>query len=213
VEAVIGHGDRLGEALGFVVDAARAHRIDVAPVVLALRVHEGIAVDLRGGSEEEAGPSGLGEAESAIGPEGADLEGLDGQLEVVDGRGGAREVQHVVEVALDGDEVGHVVLDEDEARILDVGDVVEGAREEIVHAHHVAAVGEEKVAEMRAEESRPARDEDTHAGGSGGQDGLPSDRVVLEAETAHALGFPQIAPVEDGGTLELGAQPARGSGI
>ncbi len=33
-----------------------------------------------------------------------------------------------------------------------------------------------------------------------------SDRMVLEAETAHALRLPQIAPVEDGGALELPAQ-------
>ena len=55
VEAVIGHGHGLGEALGLVVHAARAHRVDVAPVVLALRVHERVAVHLGGRGEEEPG--------------------------------------------------------------------------------------------------------------------------------------------------------------
>ena len=37
VGAVVGHRHRLGEALGLVVDAARADRVDVAPVGLGLR--------------------------------------------------------------------------------------------------------------------------------------------------------------------------------
>ena len=54
VDAVVGHGHGFGEALGLVVHAARAHRVDVAPVVLPLRVDQRIAVDLGGGGEQEA---------------------------------------------------------------------------------------------------------------------------------------------------------------
>ena len=64
VDAVVGHGHGLREALGLVVDAARAHRVHVAPVVLALRVDEGIAVDLGGGGEQEARLLGLGQAQA-----------------------------------------------------------------------------------------------------------------------------------------------------
>src|ERR1700675_2186194 len=42
---------------------------------------------------------------------------------------------------------------------------------------------------------------------SGRQDGLPSDRVVLEAEAPHPLRLPEVAPVEDHGALEQAAQP------
>src|SRR5581483_7827905 len=45
VRAVIGHRYRLGEALRLVVDAARADRIDIDPIVLALRFDERVAVD------------------------------------------------------------------------------------------------------------------------------------------------------------------------
>src|SRR5574342_611548 len=38
------------------------------------------------------------------------------------------------------------------------------------------------------------------------QDGFPSDRMVLDAEPAHALRLPEVAPVEDHGTLEEAAQ-------
>src|SRR5713226_5771132 len=41
---------------------------------------------------------------------------------------------------------------------------------------------------------------------SGRQDGLPSDRVVLEAEAPHAVGLPEVAPVEDHGVLEQAPQ-------
>ena len=53
VVAVVGHRDRLGEPLGLVVAAAGADRVDVAPVILALRVDLGIAVDLRSTGQQE----------------------------------------------------------------------------------------------------------------------------------------------------------------
>ena len=48
VLAVIVEEQRLGAALAFVVAGARADRVDVAPIVLGLRVDGGIAVNLGG---------------------------------------------------------------------------------------------------------------------------------------------------------------------
>src|SRR5439155_1097797 len=62
VRAVVGHRDRLGKALRFVVDAAWADRVHVAPVVLALRVNVRVAVDLRRRGEQEPSAGGLGHA-------------------------------------------------------------------------------------------------------------------------------------------------------
>ena len=64
VVAVVGHGHRLGEALGFVVDAADADGIDVAPVVFALRMLLRVAVDLAGAGQQEAGFLALGQAQA-----------------------------------------------------------------------------------------------------------------------------------------------------
>src|SRR4051795_8447856 len=64
--AVIGHRQRLGVALGLVVDAARPDRVDVAPVGLRLRMDLRVAVDLAGGEEQEAGAVGLGQAERVV---------------------------------------------------------------------------------------------------------------------------------------------------
>src|SRR3989454_5183565 len=93
VRAVVGHRDRLGKALRFVVDAAWADRVHVAPVVLALRVNVRVAVDLRRRGEQEPGAGGLGHAERVVRAERADLERLDRQLEVVARGGGARPAQ------------------------------------------------------------------------------------------------------------------------
>ena len=103
VVAVVGHGDRLGEPLGLVVDAARADRVDVAPVALRLGVDLGVAVDLGGRRQEEPGVLGLGQAQGVVGAERADLEGLDRELEVVDRAGRGGEVQHAVERPVDVD--------------------------------------------------------------------------------------------------------------
>src|SRR5215472_14723235 len=60
---VIRHRQRLPVALRLVVDAARAHRIDIPPVALGLRMHERVAVDLARRSEQEPRALVLGEAE------------------------------------------------------------------------------------------------------------------------------------------------------
>ena len=82
--AVVGHRQRLGVALRLVVDAARADRVDVAPVVLLLRMDLGVAVDLAGRGDQEAGALPLGDAEHVVGAVGADLERVQRQPQVVD---------------------------------------------------------------------------------------------------------------------------------
>src|SRR6185437_8564490 len=92
------------------------------------------------------------------------LERGDRVLEVVDRAGRRREVQHAVERA------GHVrvrrdvVADELERRLADeVRDVVRVPGDEVVETHHLVSVGQKAVAQVRAEEPRSARDEDSHA--------------------------------------------------
>ena len=56
VMSVVRHRERFGEALRLVVDRTLANRVDVAPVGLALRMLEWIAVDLAGRGKEEPCP-------------------------------------------------------------------------------------------------------------------------------------------------------------
>ena len=64
--AVIRHRDRLGEALGLVVDAARPDRVDVTPVALRLRMHLRIAIDLGRRRKKKPRPFRLGQAERVV---------------------------------------------------------------------------------------------------------------------------------------------------
>src|SRR5262249_61548349 len=59
-----------------------------APVILALRMHEGVAVDLRRGGEQEARAFGAGDAQGVVGAERADLERLNRQGQGVERGGG-----------------------------------------------------------------------------------------------------------------------------
>src|SRR5690242_6636989 len=160
---MVGHRHGLGKSLGFVVHSPRAHRIHVAPITLRLRMDLGVAVDLGGGGQQKARGLGLGEAERLVGAERTDLERLDGQLEIVDGTGGRGEVQYAVELALDVEIVGDVVLDKAEPRVAyQVRDVVGAPGDEVVHPDDVVLVGNEPIREVRAQKPRRSGDEDPH---------------------------------------------------
>jgi hypothetical protein len=69
-------------------------------------------------------------------------------------------MEDVIEFPGVGNELGDVVLDELEVGISGmVGDVVEGAGDEIVHRHDPVPFGEKPVTEVGTEETGPSRDE------------------------------------------------------
>ena len=116
VVAVVGHRHRLGEPLGLVVDAARADRVHVAPVVLGLRVLQRVAVDLGGRREQEARPWPSARPSALCVPSAPTFSVGMGSSEVVDRAGRAGEVKHVVHRAVDVDVAGDVVADELKSR-------------------------------------------------------------------------------------------------
>ena len=160
VVPVVAHGHRLGEALGLVVDAAGPDRVDVTPVVLLLGVHQGVAVALRGRGQEEARALRVGQTEGFVGPERADLEGLDRVVQVVDRARRRGEVQDGVQAPGHVDELGHVLVDEVELRLGgQVLDVAQRAGDQVVHADHLVAFGQEAIGEVAAEETGAAGDQ------------------------------------------------------
>src|SRR5690606_36966010 len=81
-------------------------------------------------------------------------------LLIVDGRGGAGQVEDLVDLHVE--RKGHVVADELETRMrMQVFDVSLAASEQVVHAQYFMAGGEKTVAEMRAQEPGTAGDENT----------------------------------------------------
>src|SRR5215207_4499819 len=133
---MIGHCQSLGVTLGLVVDAPHARCAYVAPVVFALRVYEGVAVDLRGGGEHEAGPPGAGKSEAVVSTKCAALEYLYGDAHEVGWARGGGEMVDLVELS------GKVYVDTD-----------------VVDADDLIALGEEPLAEVTADEPSPSRNQ------------------------------------------------------
>ena len=166
--AVVGHRQRLGVALGLVVDAARADRVHVPPVGLRLRMHLRVAVDLGRRGEQEARAMLLGEPERVVRPVAADLQRVQRQAQIVDRGRRRREVVDEVHRLVDEVRLDDVRVHEPELRHADVVDVGEGSRLEVVDADHPTSAPQELVAQMRPEEPRATRHE---AGGhTGAQD-------------------------------------------
>ena len=82
MRTMIGHGQRFGEALGFIINGAGPNGVHVAGVGLRLRVDFRVAVDLAGGSQQEAGLVRARNAETVMGSQRARFHGLDGQVEI-----------------------------------------------------------------------------------------------------------------------------------
>ena len=157
--AVVRHGQRLGVALRLVVDAARADRVDVAPVRLGLRVHLGVAVDLARRGEQEPRALELRETESVVRPVRAGLQRVQRHPQVVDRARERGEVVHEVDRLVDPDLLDHVVIHERERVVAQVIDVLERRRLEVVDADHPVPAPEQRLAEVGAEEARAAGDE------------------------------------------------------
>ncbi len=163
VGPVIGHGHGLREAFGLVVDAPGADGIHVAPVVLRLGMHQGVAVDLAGAGQEETGALGQGQPQRVVGAQAAHLQRLDGQFQVVHRAGRAGKVEHCVQIALNIDVIGHIVLDEMKALMTgQVGNVVCVACDQVVHRDHMMALLQQPIAEMASQKPGSAGDKNSH---------------------------------------------------
>src|SRR6202044_1203833 len=153
VTLAVGHGQRLGEAFRLVVHTARADRVYVAPVVLALRVDQRIAVYLGGRGEQEARALLPRQPQRVDGPDRADLQRLYRQLGVVHGARGRGEGERGGHLPAHGGELGHVVAPQPERGVLDqMRDVSGGSGAEVIQAYYRAAVRQQPFGKVRAEE-------------------------------------------------------------
>ena len=90
---------------------------------------------------------------------GADLQRRERRAQVVDRACESRQVEEVVDRPVDVDRLDDVVVEERELVALDVRDVLERARLEVVDADHPMPLGQQVVAEMRPEEPGSAGDD------------------------------------------------------
>ena len=106
-------------------------------------------------------PDALGEHQHVEGAHDVRLDRLDRVVLVVHRRRGAGQVVDLVD--LGEERLADVVPQQLEARMVEqVLDVVPPAGEEVVQADDVVALGQQPVAEMRADEAGAAGDEDSH---------------------------------------------------
>ena len=157
--AVVGHRQRLGVALGLVVDAAGPDRVDVAPVGLALGVLLGISVDLAGRGQQEPRPVLLGQPERVVGAVGPDLERVQGKPQIVDRRRRRRQVIDEVDRLVDEVGLDDVVVQVHELVGADVRDVGQRPGFEVVDADHAIAAAQQLVAQVRPQKAGAAGDQ------------------------------------------------------
>src|SRR6185437_14862530 len=214
---VIIEEQRLRAALALVIAGARPDRVDVAAVVLALRMDDGIAIDLGGRRLEDLGAHALGKSQHVDRAADAGLGRLDRVELVVDGRGRASEIVDLVDLDIEreADIVAHRLEIRVRQQMRDVG-LAPG--EVIVDAEYVVAPGQQALAEMRAEEAGAAGDEDAFFAGAHGAflwrclalrpdallgvrglDGTAADAEVIEAGFGHVGRLVDVAQVDDGG--------------
>src|SRR5262249_10158808 len=84
---------------------------------------------------EKPGILGLGQAQGIVCAQGADLQGLDGELQVIHGAGWRGKVQDMVDGSVDLQRVGDIVPDEAEAIVVSqVLDVPQRPGDDVVYA-------------------------------------------------------------------------------
>lgn len=95
LDVVLSHvtvGKGLGDSLTLIVTSSGTDTVDVTPVVLSLRVLLWVTVDLGGRGDEESSLGSLGKTKHVQGTHERSLDGLNGVVLVVRGRGGTGKV-------------------------------------------------------------------------------------------------------------------------
>jgi hypothetical protein len=147
VDAVVGHGERLGEPLRFVVNSAVPDGVHVPPVRLRLWMNLRVAVNLGRGSLEDAGSRALGQSQTMHRSEKGGLRGFD-RIELIVRRGGrAREIVDLIHLELEG--VTHIMPDKLKTGVPDeVLDVAFSAGEKVIEAENFVSFIEKAFAEV-----------------------------------------------------------------
>jgi hypothetical protein len=121
--------------------------------------NERVAVDLARRREQEARVVRPRQVERVAGAGGADLERLERVREVLARARRARQVEHGVDGAVDGDARGDVVLDQREPGVVgEVRVVGRVAGEEVVDRDDLPLARAQQVAEVRTQEPRATGD-------------------------------------------------------
>ena len=157
--AVIVHHQGFRHPFAFVIAAPNPDGIDVPPIPLRLGVDLGIAIDLRGGRQEDAGLHPLGQPQHVERPQHVGLDGLHRVVLIVHRRGRTGQVIDLVDLQHDG--VHHVVPDYLQPGIVpQVEKVGFGAGKKIIQAKDVVIPVQQALHQMGADEPCPTGNQD-----------------------------------------------------
>jgi hypothetical protein len=126
-----------------------------------------VAVHLARRGEQEPRALPLRETERVVGPVRADLQRQQRQAQVVDRARNRRQVEDDLHGPVELERLDHVVVRELEVLAPKVIDVSQRRGLEVVHADHVMPLGEQVVAQVRADEPGAAGDHDGAHGRTG----------------------------------------------
>src|ERR1700674_1348735 len=157
--AVIGHHQGLRKTLGFIVNAARADGVHIAPIRFRLRADMRIAVTLGRGREKIFGFFRQGQSQGIVRSERAHFQSLDRKFQIVDRAGRRSEMQDVIDGAWDIDKLCDVVLHDRKWRVSrEMAQVGGSASNQVIDRENLPAAIEKVVAKVRPEKSRASRD-------------------------------------------------------
>jgi hypothetical protein len=110
---------------------------------------------------QESDPIFTRQVQSIPGPDGADIQCLRTEAQIICRAGGRGEVEDIVDRARI-ERLANVLLYQGESGIVaQTRQVGAASGSKVVHAHHMATLGNKCVAQMRAEEAGGAGDQDT----------------------------------------------------
>ena len=136
---------RLGAALTFIVTGTWTNRVDVAPIVLGLRMNAGIAVYFGGRGLEDFSSQSFSQSQHIDRAVDAGFGGLHGIVLIVDRRCGTRQIVNFVH--FDIQRKGNIVPDHLEIfMVKELFDISTDASKEIVDTHDYCSVGKQVLA-------------------------------------------------------------------
>lgn len=154
---VIVKKEGLGTAFPLIVTGTYSIRVDPAPVTFGLGMDFGVAVDLSGRGLHAPGLESLGQAQHVDRPHDAGISGLDRVELVEDRRGRTGKVVYLVHIHIKGE--GNVMPQELETTIVQqVGNIILGPGEAVVHAENLVTVFQEPLTKMTTQKTGTAGD-------------------------------------------------------
>ncbi len=158
-----GRREGLAVTLGLVVHRPRSDRVDVAAILLALRMLEGVAVDLGGAREEQPRAVTRRELEQTLGAAPVHAERCDRVAAVGDRAGGTRQMKDPVDSRKRRQGLGYIMVDERKSLIAEqMRDIGHAAGDEVVDTRHRVAIVEQSFAQVRADETGAPGHQSSH---------------------------------------------------